>query len=47
MAEITRILAANIRKQFFFVTTTTRCLVENFQLITVVFQDVKNGRTIE
>ena len=36
MAEITRILAANIRRQFFFVITTTastRCLVENFQLI--------------
>ena len=36
MAEITRILAANIRKQFSFVITTTastRCLVQNFQLI--------------
>ena len=36
MAEITRILAANIRRQFFFVITTvasTRCLVQNFQLI--------------
>ena len=36
MGEITRILAANIREQFFFVITTTasaRCLVENFQLI--------------
>ena len=36
MAEITRILAANIRRQFFFVITTTvstRCQVENFQLI--------------
>ena len=36
MAEITRILAANICRQFFFVTKTaasTRCLVENFQLI--------------
>ena len=36
MAEITRILAANICKQFFFVISTaasTRCLVENFQLI--------------
>ena len=36
MAEITRILAANICRQFFFVMTTTvstRCLVENFQLI--------------
>ena len=35
MAEITRILAANICKQFFFVITTTastRFLVENFQL---------------
>ena len=35
MAEITRILAANICRQFFFVITTTastRCLVENFQL---------------
>ena len=34
MAEITRILAANIRGQFFFVITTaasTRCLVQNFQ----------------
>ena len=36
MAEITRILAANIRRQFFFVITTTastRYLVQNFQLI--------------
>ena len=36
MAEATRILAANIRRQFLFVITTiasTRCLVENFQLI--------------
>ena len=36
MAEITRILAANICRQFFFVINTaasTRCLVENFQLI--------------
>ena len=36
MAEIIRILAANIRRQFFFVITTTastRCLVQNFQLI--------------
>ena len=36
MAEITRILAANICGQFCFVITTTastRCLVENFQLI--------------
>ena len=36
MAEITRILAANILRQFFFVITTvasTRCLVQNFQLI--------------
>ena len=36
MAEITRILAANIRRQFFFVitiTASTRCLVQNFQLI--------------
>ena len=36
MAEITRILAANIYRQFFFVITTkasTRCLVQNFQLI--------------
>ena len=36
MAEITRILAANICGQFFFVitiTASTRCLVENFQLI--------------
>ena len=36
MAEIIRILAANIFRQFFFVITTiasTRCLVENFQLI--------------
>ena len=36
MAKITRILAANIRRQFFFVIATaasTRCLVQNFQLI--------------
>ena len=36
MAEITRMLAANIPRQFFFVITTTastRCLVQNFQLI--------------
>ena len=36
MAEITLILAVNIRGQFFIVITTaasTRCLVENFQLI--------------
>ena len=36
MAEITRILAANLRRQFFFVMTTaasTRCLVQDFQLI--------------
>ena len=36
MAKITRILAANIRRQFFFVitnTASTRCLVQNFQLI--------------
>ena len=36
MAEITRILAANIRRQFFFVITTTasaRCLAQSFQLI--------------
>ena len=36
MSEITRILAANIRGQFFFVMSTaasTRCLVQNFQLI--------------
>ena len=36
MAEITRMLAANICRQFFFVITTvasTRCLVENFELI--------------
>ena len=35
MAKITRILAANICRQFFFVINTagsTRCLVENFQL---------------
>ena len=35
MAEITRMLAANIRRQFFFVITTiasTRFLVHNFQL---------------
>ena len=36
MAKITLILAANIPRQFFFVITTTastRCLVQNFQLI--------------
>ena len=36
MAEITRILAANIPRHFFFVMATaasTRCLVQNFQLI--------------
>ena len=36
MAKITRILAANICRQFFFLINTaasTRCLVENFQLI--------------
>ena len=36
MAEITHILPANICRQFFFVITTTastRCLVQNFQLI--------------
>ena len=36
MAEITCILPANIRRQFFFVITTTAstsCLVENFGLI--------------
>ena len=36
MAKITRILAANIRRQFFFViinVASTRCLVQNFQLI--------------
>ena len=36
MAEITRLFAANIGRQLFFVITTTastRCLVENFQLI--------------
>ena len=36
MAEITRILTAKIRRQFFFVITTTasaRCLVQNFQQI--------------
>ena len=36
MAKITRILAANICRQFFFVINTaasTRSLVENFQLI--------------
>ena len=36
MAEITRILTANICRQFFFVIATaaiTRCLVQNFQLI--------------
>ena len=36
MAKISRILAANICGQFFFVIDTpesTRCLVQNFQLI--------------
>ena len=36
MIKIIRILAANICRQFFFVINTavsTRCLVENFQLI--------------
>ena len=36
IAEITRILTANIRRQFFYVSTTTastRCLAQNFQLI--------------
>ena len=36
MTEITRMFAANIRGQFFFVITTsasTCCLVQNFQLI--------------
>ena len=36
MAEITRQIAANVRRQFFFVITTTastRYLVQNFQLI--------------
>ena len=36
MAEITRILAANIRRQFFCVVTTTAStlyLAQNFQLI--------------
>ena len=36
MAEIIRIHAANIPRQFFFVMVTaanTRCLVQNFQLI--------------
>ena len=36
MAEITRILVANIGRHFFFVITTTastRCLFQNFQLI--------------
>ena len=36
MAEITRILAADIRKLLFFViitTASTRCLVQNFKLI--------------
>ena len=36
MAEITRILAANISRQLFFViitTASTRCFVQNFQLI--------------
>ena len=38
MAEITRILAANILTQFFFVITTTVstcCLVQNFQLFAI------------
>ena len=55
MAEITRILAADICRQFFFVITTaasTRCLVRNFQLIcysqrvNATSQHVQNGRTI-
>ena len=36
MAKITRIFAANIHRQFFFVnatTASTRCLVQNFELI--------------
>ena len=36
MAEFTRIVSANIRRQFSFVIATaaiTRCLVENFRLI--------------
>ena len=36
MAETTRILAANIPRQFFFVmatATSTRCLVQNCQII--------------
>ena len=36
MAEITHILGANVRRHFFFVIATaasTRCLVQNFQLI--------------
>ena len=33
MAEITRILAANVRRMFFVITACTRCLVRNFQLI--------------
>ena len=36
MAEITRILAANNRGQFFFVFATTasaHCLVQNFKLV--------------
>ena len=40
MAEITHILTANIRRQFSFViitTTSTRCLVQNFQLREVSF----------
>ena len=35
MAEITRMLVANIRRQFFFAfatTASTRCLVQNFEL---------------
>ena len=33
MAEITRILTVTTHRQFFFVITTTRCFVKNFQLI--------------
>ena len=36
MTELNCILAANIRRQFFFViatTASTRCLAQNFQLI--------------
>ena len=58
MAKITRILAANICRQFFYVITaaaSARYLVENFQLIcysqrvnaTSQYNDnVQNGRTI-